>query len=180
MATPQFKIQLDQGATLPTRATDGSIGYDVKCLHATAFLENGAEYPLSHAAHIIKHCFAVNGDGAAISSPSLAYVELDTGIHITPPKGYYVELVPNSRQGKRFVSWHNSLGVIDPDYTGSIKVIIKKATYDLQHYLPGNTIGQLIIRKKHDADWQIVDQLTPTERGSGGFGSTANIAKSAQ
>lgn len=159
MATPQFKIQLDTGATLPTRAHASDIGYDLTALDVSvAYRRFGKENLIWK-------------------------VKIDTGVHITPPKGYYVEVVPNSRLAKTPFVFSNSLGIIDPDYTGSIKIWLN-ADFNTtnEELIPqvGDVVAQLIIRKKHDADWQIVDQLTPTERGSGGFGSTANIAKSAQ
>jgi dUTP pyrophosphatase len=65
--------------------------------------------------------------------------------------------------------------VIDPSYTGSIKIIIKHAVYaDLARYLPGNVVGQLILRPHLTATFEQVDTLQETERGDGGFGSTAN------
>lgn len=94
-----------------------------------------------------------------------------------PAEGYYVELVPNSRLAKTGLVYGNSFGVIDPDYTGSIKCVLNITSSatpeDLETVSAGSVIGQLIIREKVDAVFEQVDELEQTERGDGGFGSTA-------
>lgn len=147
------KIKLDIGASMPTRAHTSDVGYDVKAMAVNvAFRRWGAE-------NIIWK------------------VEIDTGVHVTPPAGYYFELIPNSRIAKTPFFYANSIGVIDPEYTGSIKVILNcdfncKAT-NVKLPQEGDVVGQLILRKRLDADFKLVDSLDETERGSGGFGSTA-------
>lgn len=162
-------IQLDPGATIPTRAHDTDVGYDVTSCRFTVVHPNGMRTICTTAEHITDATGMQKYD-----HPGTDYIEIDTGIHLTPPPGYYFELVPNSRQAKTTVSWGNSIGIIDPTYTGSIKIIIKHGKLeDLTRYLPGNVVGQLILRPLLSADFQQVDQLATTERGSGGFGSTA-------
>lgn len=165
MNTIPVKIQLDPGASIPTRAHETDVGYDVTSCTFTVVHKNGMRTLCTTKEHIVEagDCFCSS------------YIEIDTGIHITPPAGYFFELVPNSRQAKTTVIWGNSIGVIDPTYTGSIKIIIKQAVYaDLARYLPGNVVGQLILRPLLTATFEQVDKLDSTERGDGGFGSTAN------
>lgn len=163
-------IQLDPGATIPTRAHETDVGYDVTSISLSAVLHNGARVIIDNIGQLPDFaCASFHDDNYAIS-----YYIVDTGVHITPPPGYYFELVPNSRQAKTTVSWGNSIGIIDPTYTGSIKIIIKKALYkDFEKYLPGNVVGQLILRPMLSCNFTQVDHLTPTDRGTGGFGSTA-------
>lgn len=164
-------IQLDPGATIPTRAHETDVGYDITSISLSAILQNEARVIIDDVEQLPDLACASFHDKNHI----IDYYIVDTGVHITPPPGYYFELVPNSRQAKTTVSWGNSIGIIDPSYTGSIKIIIKHAAYaDLGRYLPGNVVGQLILRPHLSADFKQVDHLTPTERGSGGFGSTAN------
>lgn len=162
-------IHLDPGATMPTRAHETDVGYDVTSCRFTVVHPNGMRTICTTEEHITEARGMLKYD-----RPGTDYIEIDTGVHITPPPGYYFELVPNSRQAKTTVSWNNSFGVIDPTYTGSIKIIIKHAMYkDLARYLPGNVVGQLILRPHLTTTFTQVDHLTPTDRADGGFGSTA-------
>ena len=164
----KIKIMLDDGASMPTRATDGSVGYDVR---STAL-------------------YVVDGDGDKLKcyteddlynlvecGHQANYIEVHTGVHVQPEDGYHVELFPNSRIGKLKVIYGNSIGLIDPDYTGGIRVILNN-TDDAWHvsevikFLPSNVVGQLVIRKKYDAEWELTNKLDETVRGDGGFGST--------
>lgn len=163
-------VQLDPGATIPTRAHETDVGYDVTSCRFTVVHPNGMRTICTTEEHITEATGMQRYD-----HPGTSYIEIDTGVHITPPPGYYFELVPNSRQAKTTVAWNNSFGVIDPTYTGSIKIIIKKGKIeDLARYLPGNVVGQLILRRRYEAEFEHVDTLEETERGAGGFGSTAN------
>lgn len=165
----QIKIKLDDGATMPTRATDGSVGYDVTCHKLYAVMANGDRLDVYNEDFIHR---MIAADMGAI------YWEAHTGVHITPADGYYMELVPNSRLAKTKLFYGNSIGIIDQDFTGCIRAIFNGTgkgwdIKDLVKILPGMTIGQLIIRKKYDAVWEQVEELEQTERGEGGFGSTA-------
>lgn len=175
MKTAHIKIQLDPGATMPVRAHIGDVGYDVTC----------AKFYIEHVDGAVEYCTDIEQVkrtfyqyNAKNHTPDGILVIIDTGVHVQPEPGYYVELVPNSRQSKTSIRWGNSIGIIDPSYTGTIKVILSSAACgkisDLEKYLPGNVVGQLIIREVVNATWQQVYELTPTERGEGGFGSTAN------
>jgi deoxyuridine 5'-triphosphate nucleotidohydrolase len=163
------KIKLDPGAAMPTRAHDTDVGYDVKALRTKLVTIWGEEYPLK-----------TNDDCFLLKRKHIdcAKIMIDTGVHVQPEEGYYVELVPNSRLAKSPFMYANSFGVIDPAYTGSIRVILNNVNRptidDLYNFLPGKVVGQLILRPLLSADFIPVDTLQETERGDGGFGSTAN------
>lgn len=169
--TAKIKIMLNNGATMPTRATTDSVGYDVRATYVTpceyieypARVENKEWYTSLFSK--LKHYMAV------VCFPRI-YV-CHTGIHLKPEEGYYVELLPNSRWGKRGVITY-SPGQIDPDYTGEIIAIFKTLPWwlDWGKISAGDVIGQLIVRHKIDADFERVNKLDETERGEGGFGST--------
>lgn len=147
------KLQLDPGAIAPHRAHATDVGYDVHALHVdVAYKRVGAQN-------------------------TIWKILIDTGVHLTPPKGYYFELVPNSRLANTPFMYGNSIGIIDPSYTGSIKVALN-AEYGLLNENaipnPGDVVGQLILRKQLSTSFTPVSSLTHTERGDGGFGSTAN------
>lgn len=164
-----IKTQLDEGAVMPTRAHDTDVGYDVKALRTWVVQGDGTE----HEVKTIGDCRRLTWYGIDV-----AKVKIDTGVHVTPPHGYYVELVPNSRLAKTPFMHANSIGIIDPEYTGSIKVVLNVigciTSEGVNNLLPGNVVGQLIIRKKYDAEFIQVDSLDETDRGDGGFGSTEN------
>ncbi len=168
MKNIKVKVQLDEGAQLPSRAHDTDVGYDVKALHVTVVDITGDEYPIRD-----------KEDAESLCEMDLypVKVKIDTGVHVKPEHGYWVELVPNSRLAKTAFIYGNSIGVIDPDYTGSMRVILNVLTpsefyRDIFKFIPGETVGQLIIHEQLSLDIEVVDKLDDTVRGDGGFGST--------
>lgn len=170
MKNIKVKVQLDEGAAMPTRAHDTDVGYDVKVLHVTLISTHGVKWPV-HSDSDFEPKWLEWRDGV------ISKVMIDTGVHIQPEPGYWVELVPNSRLAKTPFMYANSIGIIDPDYTGSMRVVLNitdpSRFHIYKHYIkPGKTIGQLIIREQISADFEVTDKLDDTDRGDGGFGST--------
>ena len=101
----------------------------------------------------------------------------DTGVRVTPPEGFYVEVVPRSSLSKTGWIMANSVGVIDPTYTGNIYVVVAPLMA-LPEALPLQlpfTGFQMIVRKSHEAVEArlVTDRVqTSTSRAAGGFGST--------
>lgn len=96
----------------------------------------------------------------------------DTGISVTPPLGYYFEVVPRSSISKTGYMLANSVGIIDQGYTGSIKVALRKVHSDAPELeLPARLV-QLIPRAFIHLNVQEVEELDETARATGGFGST--------
>lgn len=96
----------------------------------------------------------------------------DTGIRVTPPFGYYFDLVPRSSISKTGYILANSIGVIDRTYTGSIKVPLIKIDKSMPDIELPSRLVQIILRPIIHCKINIVDELNETERGEGGFGST--------
>ena len=100
----------------------------------------------------------------------------DTGISLEIPEGYVGLLFPRSSISKTPMSLRNSVGVIDSGYRGSI--ILKFKKYDRNHldhpyaYTVGDRIGQIMILPYPKIEFIEVDELTQSDRGDGGFGST--------
>lgn len=96
-----------------------------------------------------------------------------TGVKVTPPVGYYFDLVPRSSMIKRGYILANSVGIIDQGYTGEILVpLIKIDTNAPDLELPA-TVVQLVPRKWYG--FQPVERTRCANlslRGDGGFGST--------
>jgi dUTP pyrophosphatase len=98
----------------------------------------------------------------------------DTGIAIQPPPGYYTEIIPRSSISKSGYILSNSIGIIDPDYTGSLKIAVTRIDESLPELTCPFTRFQLILRKAEHFSLQQVQFFKTTDRGSGGFGSTDN------
>jgi dUTP pyrophosphatase len=70
------------------------------------------------------------------------------------------------------ISLPNGVGVIDSDYRGEIKVLLTNFSDEPFEIQPGDRIAQLIFAPVYTCMWERVDELSTTERGVGGFGST--------
>lgn len=96
-----------------------------------------------------------------------------TGLFLELPIGYEAQV--RSRSGlalKKGISCLNSPGTIDADYRGEVGVILINLSNEAFVIEDGERIAQMIIAKHERAEWMEVSQLTETERGAGGFGST--------
>lgn len=105
-----------------------------------------------------------------------SYVDIDTKIHVEIPQGCFGMVVPRSSIGtKKHLALQNTVGIIDSDYRGAIK--LKFFNYGNKDVIieDGEYIAQMIIVPFTSVDLQKVstlDELSETERGAGGFGST--------
>ncbi|WP_457680575.1 dUTP diphosphatase [Thermovibrio sp.] len=96
----------------------------------------------------------------------------DTGVRVSPPPGYYFDLVPRSSIFKSGFILANSVGIIDMTYRGTIKVSLIKVNPDAKEpQLPWRAV-QLIPRRFYPLEGRRVPSLEQTLRGEGGFGST--------
>lgn len=95
-----------------------------------------------------------------------------TGISLGIPEGYYLSLVPRSSMGKRGIIIPNAPGTIDSDYTGELCVMLHNLTIFPVSINEGDRIAQIILHKYHPLEFERVEAIVETERGSGGFGST--------
>jgi deoxyuridine 5'-triphosphate nucleotidohydrolase len=103
-------------------------------------------------------------------------VMFDTGLVVKPPPHYYIEIVPRSSIIKKGWMLANSIGVIDPTYRDTLKVVLKRVhdqTPDIE--LPSK-LCQLIVRRIYlpNSSFIEVESLDETER-KGGFGSTDHV-----
>lgn len=99
---------------------------------------------------------------------------IGTGLFIELPIGFEAQV--RSRSGlalKHGITVLNSPGTIDADYRGEIKVLLINLSDQEYEVKSGDRIAQMIIaRHERCEEWQLVDQLTETDRGAGGYGST--------
>jgi dUTP pyrophosphatase len=111
---------------------------------------------------------------APILIPAGCQGKVPTGIAIEIPSPEMVALVfPRSGlASKHGISLSNVVGVIDSDYRGEIICMIKNDGASDFMINPGDRIAQLGFFPIHQISWEEVTELTATERGTGGFGST--------
>lgn len=95
---------------------------------------------------------------------------VDTGIAIKIPEGYAGFIFNRSSQGKNGITIPHSVGVIDSDYRGNLKVLLKNISEDPYKISAGDRIAQLVIMPVLLAKFK--DIWNDTKRGTGGFGST--------
>jgi dUTP pyrophosphatase len=96
-----------------------------------------------------------------------------TGLFIALPQGFEAQVRPRSGlAAKKGITVLNSPGTVDADYRGEIGVILVNLSNEEFIVNDGERIAQLVIAKHERANWQEVEILSETERGSGGFGST--------
>lgn len=91
------------------------------------------------------------------------------------PEGYVGLVFPRSSIKNTELVLSNSVGVIDSGYRGEIMAVFKKLAGSVsKKYYIGDRVAQLIIIPYPQIEFQITDELSETERGAGGFGSTGN------
>ncbi|MBR3450034.1 MAG: dUTP diphosphatase [Bacteroidales bacterium] len=96
-----------------------------------------------------------------------------TGLHIELPVGYEAQIRPRSGlAAKHGISVVNAPGTIDADYRGEIKVILVNLSNEPFTIVPGERIAQMVVARHEKVEWEAVDVLEESGRGSGGFGST--------
>jgi len=96
-----------------------------------------------------------------------------TGIFIELPIGYEAQIRPRSGLAYKFgIGIVNSPGTIDADYRGEIKVLLVNLSNEVFTINDGDRIAQMIIAKHEKAEWQLVAELSDTQRGAGGYGHT--------
>lgn len=142
MATTIEFKKLNDNAVLPSFANEGDAGLDI-CSVQDLVLEPGKR----------------------------ALVK--TGVAIQLPKGWEAQV--RSRSGlayKHGVAVLNSPGTIDEPYRGEIGVILINHGEEPYVISVGDRIAQLVLRRTEDVIPVFVDELTETNRGTGGFGST--------
>lgn len=134
---------------------------------------------LSHLATIPK--YAKEGDAGldltatSIPTNTTFQVTYGTGLAVEIPYGYVGLLFPRSSIRKYELTLSNSVGVIDSGYRGEIQATFNKTNgLTSFQYKIGDKVCQLVILPYPSIEPIEADELSSTERGEGGFGSTGN------
>lgn len=145
MSKVSVKFICSQGAKVPEYKTNGAAGADI-----CAFLP----------------------DSSVVIQPDAVEI-VPTGLFFEIPEGYEVQVRPRSGlAAKNGVTVLNTPGTIDSDYRGEIKVILINLGKEAFEIKNGDRIAQIILSPVIQADFVASEDLSSTERGSGGFGST--------
>jgi len=98
---------------------------------------------------------------------------IPTGLFIELPDGTEAQIRPRSGLAyKHGITVLNSPGTIDADYRGELKILLVNLSNEPFIINSGERIAQLVLTNFHQPELIKVDQLTITDRSSGGFGST--------
>jgi dUTP pyrophosphatase len=100
------------------------------------------------------------------------YVEYGTGLSFELPEGYMMLVYPRSSVSNTDLTLANSVGVLDAGYRGELKLRFRKG--GLVDYKIGERIGQIVIVPFPQVTFIETEQLSGSERGEGGFGSSGN------
>lgn len=134
--------RLDPGLPLPVRAHPGDAGVDLYAAESTMLAA-----------------------GARAAVP--------TGLAVAIPDGYAGLVTPRSGLARRHgLGIVNAPGVVDSGYRGEIHVILVNHGSEVVSVERGERIAQLVVVPLAAAGWREVDSLPPSERGTGGFGSS--------
>ena len=104
---------------------------------------------------------------------SLKRVLIPTGLKVSIPQGYEIQVRPRSGMVlKHGITMLNTPGTVDSDYRGDIGLIVANLSDEEYTIQPNERLGQFVLNKVEQIEWEVVETLDETERGAGGFGHT--------
>ena len=138
--------EADRSLGLPFYASDGAAGADLRANFA-------------------------DREGVVLAAG--ARVLVPTGLRMAIPDGFEVQLRPRSGLAlKHGITLPNAPGTIDSDYRGPLGVIVMNAGQEPFEISHGMRIAQMVLAPVVQARFELVETLSETQRGAGGFGST--------
>ena len=138
-----LRLPHHEGLELPTRATIGAAGYDVASAEPEFTIQ-----PMER--RLVR-----------------------TGLALAIPAGYEAQVRPRSGLAlKHGLTLPNTPATIDSDYRGELLVAIINLGTEPVTVGRGTRIAQMVFQRVEDVRLEAVDELPPSERGGGGFGST--------
>ena len=138
--------KLNKNAKIPTYGSQSSAGADL-------------------------YAYIDNEEGITIEAGQTEFIH--TGISIEFPDGYVALVYARSGLAcKQGLAPANKVGVVDSDYRGEIIVALHNHSSIPRKIKNGERIAQMVFTPYYTADFTLTDELSNTERGTGGFGST--------
>lgn len=144
MKKVNLKVKLlRDNAVMPSYATNGAAGFDLSSVEVVNVL------------------------------PQKSYL-IPTGLSVEIPEGYELQIRPRSGLSfKTHIRIANSPGTIDSDYRGELMVLVTNTHMTNAYKINiGDRVAQAVLAPVTIANFILVDELSETERGEGGFGST--------
>jgi len=135
---------------------------------------NKSKHPLPQYATVASAGFDVRANiDAPMTLKSMERALVPTGLFMELHEGHEAQVRPRSGLAlKHGITVLNSPGTIDADYRGELKVLLINLSTEDFVINDGERIAQVIVAKHERVQWEEVEQLMETERGSGGFGHT--------
>ncbi|QGH45231.1 deoxyuridine 5'-triphosphate nucleotidohydrolase [Bacteriophage Eos] len=147
-----MKIKLSNPECMPKVGSETAAGMDLRCFFGT------------RANDILR----------AIGPKST--LDIDTGVAVQIPEGWCGIVVPRSSLGARQLMLTNTVGVIDSDYTGNIRIKLYNYGSETQTIENFERLCQLVVVPHWNPNSiQVVDSLDETARGDSGFGHSGRI-----
>ena len=135
-------------------------------------MDNGCEDLFPRKAHDDDAAFDLRSR-VDVVIPSGKITLVPTGVFMELPVGYEAQVRPRSGLAlKHGITVLNTPGTIDADYRGEVGVILINLSGEPQTIEPGERICQMVIARHETPEIVEVQELSDTERGAGGFGST--------
>lgn len=131
-------------------------------------------YPDSAAYDLFAHLLTPGGHSFILTLPPNSVKLIGTGIALRPPPGHLVLVCSRSGYATNGIFVANAPGVVDPDYTGEIKVILYNGSMEPFYVRHGDRIAQALVTQFNHCELQEVNEFPPTLRGDKGFGSTGD------
>jgi dUTP pyrophosphatase len=101
---------------------------------------------------------------------------IPTGLHIELPESFEAQIRPRSGLAfKHGIGIVNSPGTVDADYRGEIKVLLINFSDTDFEINAGDRIAQMVVAKHEKVEWEQVEVLNETSRGTGGYGHTGVV-----
>lgn len=145
--------KLHPDAIIPSRAYGSAVGYDIAAL-----------------------CISETGRSIQMTLPPRTSRLVPTGLVLIPPDGWFIMVCSRSgmasTQPPTFVA--NAPGIVDPDYTGELKIILFNGGHETTYIKHGDRIAQVVLIRRPTAFdvSEFVDPPKSDGRGTKGFGST--------
>lgn len=136
--------KLHPNAVIPSRSHEGDAGLDLTAVDIKEVNEKG-----------------------------FGYIEYDLGLSFQIEEGYVGLIYPRSSISNTGLWMSNGVGVIDSGYRGPVKARFKYVP-NTDKYKVGDRVAQLIIKKLEDVEIELLEELTQSDRGEGGFGSSGS------
>lgn len=95
-----------------------------------------------------------------------------TGLAFEIPQGYVGLVFPRSSNANKDLWLTNSVGVIDSGYRGEVMFKYRPVSFEERTYRVGERVGQLIIMPYPHIEFEEADELSESERSTGGYGSS--------